>query len=78
MKILPDPVICGETGSWEEMVCPVGTYVLMDLRKRRFLTSPVFQTLYQVARGIETGVISELPGEEVDREGGTHRSVGRL
>lgn len=74
MKILPDPVICGETGSQEEMVCRV----LMDLGKRRFLTSPVFQTLYQVARGVETGVITDLPGEEVYREGGIHRSVGQL
>ena len=74
MKTLLDPVIRGETeghGRW--------CVVLMDLRKRRFLTPPVFQTLYQVARGVETGVITDLPGEEGYREGSIHRrSVGLL
>ena len=76
MKTLLNPVIRGETEGHGRRCVQV---VLMDLRKRRFLTPPVFQTLYQVARGVETGVITDLPGEEGYREGSIHRrSVGLL
>lgn len=77
MKTLLDPVICGETEGHGRRWCV--QCVLMDLRKCRFLTPPVFQTLYQVARGVKTGVITDLPGEEGYREGSIHRrSVGQL